>query len=356
MRKNNFAANYSLIPYVLGAFIAGIQGCSPPPTAVFIDLSKVPKEISRETSVVPPLKPKSTNLKTQPALKGDSLKQRVISNDRREDLIRLRQNLEEESNQAVAVITERLKAYYASEIDAFYREESSKLEPAAEKLMLKFRADTRPIFEKYAKARAPKITRLTVLTEFPNPEKLIPIDGENIGPATLAKREEARGLQRDLAKLDQDYDAEIDQIAQKLLEAKSALAEEMTQRIDEKKSEIDQRALSEASRQIRRFSEVMKLRLFENSRINLAEIAIPAQQVNVPKQIPKDSPSQVIGYKVKSDSERNAEIRNRMEAQLRDEVSIWLGLHNHVLGSPESGATDATQEFIKWRIKRKAGL
>jgi hypothetical protein len=315
------------------ALIGGcLAGCYEPRQLVSVDTSKVifePVKTEKLGGTARTTKNLEIGKRSLP-----SLPSATVLTDRRVVQDNLRKSLEQESNQAIEVIKTRLVEFYQKEIDEFYTKEVDRISVIRGDLSERFKAQTRVIFDKFALLRAPLVTRFAFLADFPLPKQLIPIEGEGIDAQESKKRLEMRELKRKLDALDLEYDKEISEIEESLNTELGAQAGQLSDKLDAKQDEINQRALQEASRQVRRFGETISARL-------------PGTSVSAQKSGKATAANQAPVVTFTNQSSVSG------KAILENELQTWLSLNRYQLAEPGVGVQDVTDEFLKWRISLK---
>jgi hypothetical protein len=326
------------------ALIGGcLAGCYEPRQLVSVDTSKVifePVKTEKLGGTARTTKNLEIGKRSLP-----SLPSATVLTDRRVVQDNLRKSLEQESNQAIEVIKTRLVEFYQKEIDEFYTKEVDRISVIRGDLSERFKAQTRVIFDKFALLRAPLVTRFAFLADFPLPKQLIPIEGEGIDAKESKKRLEMRELKRKLDALDLEYDKEISEIEESLNTELGAQAGQLSDKLDAKQDEINQRALQEASRQVRRFGETISARLFGDTEQKLP--AVPGTSVSAQKSGKATAANQAPVVTFTNQSSVSG------KAILENELQTWLSLNRYQLAEPGVGVQDVTDEFLKWRISLK---
>jgi hypothetical protein len=320
-----------------------LVGCSHQQELVFVDLSSISLSEAKPTSVTNVASSGLATAQGTKTIPGEP--EVVIENLKADEKAAIRLEVEKETNDAVETISRHLHDYYSREIDDFYKAQFAKLQPFKQSLTEKYLTDIRAIFEKSATKRGPLLTRLTLLTEFPPSEKLIPIDEKESPSPGEKRRKEIRELQKSLIEIDFDYETAIASLVAK----NSATVDQETERIfaviAAKQSEIDQRALAEATKLVRRFSNVLSQRIFSRYTFLLKEI--PTKTINFPK-MPVQSGVPRVTF------DRNQLSRNE-RVELSKELEAFLSLNHYQRAAASDGAKDVTKEFIEWRTNLKSG-
>lgn len=326
-------------------FLFVLAGCSPAPELVYVDIDQVP--------LIPPKIPVRATPPRPSENSPTIVQQRTvggvpgvdIENLRAEEKQIIRQEVRRETEAAIATMTERLKDYYNREIAEFYKNELARLVPLKDALNEEYLKQVRVIFEKYATTRGPLLIRLTFLTEFPPPDKLIPLEGENLTKGELAKRNEIRDLQRQISDLDVQYILEIEDLEKSYASKLEQEAENIDKLLAQKQDEINAKAEDEASRLVRRFSSGLAERIFSKYTFHLKEI--PTKTVNFP-QIPAPPGVPRVTF------DRTPLVKDN-KAELTKELDTFLTLKRYERVSSKGGARDVTKEFIEWRMNLKSG-
>ena len=321
-----------------------VVGCSKPPETVFVDLSLVP--------IKPPIHNAAANIKPEvpPSISLDSktipgVASMEVENLRSDEKIAIRKEVDKETNDAIGTISRRLQDYYSREIDDFYKTEFAKLVPFKKSLVSEYLIDIRGIFEEAANKRGPLLTRLSFLTEFPPPEQLIPIDGENRSPGDIKRRTEIRDLQRKIIAIDQEYEANLTKRENRNSVKLDQETEAIRAKLIDKQKEIDRRASSEAERLVKRFSSSLSQRIFSRYTFQLKEI--PTKTVNFPKM---NALPQVPGVTFDGTKTTAGE-----KEELGKELVTFLSLNRYQRVPKPDGAKNVTKEFIEWRTNLKSG-
>lgn len=312
-----------------------LGGCQQPVPLVYVDLDKVPTAAPRMLKSVE-LPESAPEGKSKKSISIEARPERVVSVDRQHSAKAIRDLLEAESTEARKVISERLRQYYQTEIDEFFDQEYAGLAPAAQEGWRIYREKIRPIFEQYAKARGPLVVALTVLTEFPNPDQLVKVDPES-DPAIQVRAEKIRDLQRQIALLDQRYEAEVAKLDAATREAIGFSEERMNERVEAKRREINQRAEREASQQVSVRTDVLNERLVGVGAKRLPARAGLSQSVELGSA---DS-----GFKGVPSTSRTVV----PPADVHRQLQTWLALNGYNLADSPVGVRDVTQDFVKWR-------
>lgn len=321
-----------------------LAGCSPARELVYVDIDKIPLPKSKSNQVPIPKadEQRGATIRSK-TLPGESATE--VENLRAAEKMKIRQEIEVETKSAIGTITERLQDYYQREVDEFYRTESEKLVPLKSKLNEDYLRDIRSIFEASAKKRGPVLTRLSFLTEFPPPEKLVPLEGEDLTKREKAKRTEIRNLQRSILELDKEYDDEVSKLNAKNAALFEKEVDNLQELLKQKQKEIDARAAEEASRLVRRFSSGLSERIFSRYTFQLKEI--PTKTVNFPKIEAQPGIPRVPFDRARLDADDKAELAKELET--------FLNLKRYERSPVLAGARDVTTEFIEWRTNLKSG-
>lgn len=314
-------------------------GCSNPAKPVFIELSQISVAAPIQASLSAPKLKRAAPI--QAAASVGAVAEKEIELLREEDKNTLRRTIDKETNQAIEEITDQLVTFYSKRIDDMSRDELAKLRPLRDELTVKYLSALRVIFERYAAERGPALTRLTFLTEFPPPETLIPLEGDDLTAKQKARRAEARELQRKIKALDIAYEAEIAKLEELDQQRITQETDDIQKRINAEIDRINEQARSEASNQVKRFSGALAGRIFGRYRFTLPASA--AHQLNL-----KSVPIVQSATKPTKPSDPN-------RAKLMTEASIFMELRGYSWGSKEQGAADVTEEFKKWRQKLNSG-
>ena len=328
---------YLLVPLIL-------VGCKQESSRVFVDLDLVAKSQSTfASSSQPKADLSTTNSPSQKVIPGEA--ERLVENLRADEKAAIRQEVEKETNEAIATISESLQDYYSREIDDFYKAEFAKIQPFKQALLVKSMQEARTIFEESAKLRGPLLTKLTLLTEFPPPEDLIPIEGKNNSQYEVKRRLEIRSIQQEIIRLDKEYKLAIMDIDtsdnNKIIQESNRILAVIAM----KQTEIDDRAAKEASSLVKRFSNSLSQRIFSRYTFQLKEI--PTKTVNFPKMAAQSGIPRVT-------FDRNQLTRNE-RSELTKELEAFLSLKHYQRALEASGAKDVTKEFIEWRTNLKSG-
>jgi hypothetical protein len=312
-----------------------LAGCYPEKARVSVVLPEIKLQVP-VTTKLGGAKPTKPNLKLSDK-KMRGLPSVIVATDMQNQQDALRQKLERESNQAIQVISEKLRDFYKKEIDEFYNEEIAKLGVISTELSDKFKEELREAFERYAKLRAPVITRLALLVDFPLPKQVVKIDEEGLDRKEILRRTEIRELQLKLFEQDKAYEEEIAVLKDKLTTDLGGRAEKFSENLDKKQDEINDRALQEASRQVRRFGQTMTLRLFPDIAEKLPEVPGRTAKFETSRNV-KEAPTVrfVEGKTISS------------TAILNQQLTIWANLNRYELVEPGPSVRDATAEFTKW--------
>ncbi|MBI1331322.1 MAG: hypothetical protein JST12_16950 [Armatimonadetes bacterium] len=319
-------------------------GCGSKPERVFVDLDKV--------AVTIPVKPKFQAIQPSVSSASSSAPKTIpgepateVENLRGEQKQAIRDEVERETRSAIATITERLRDYYQREVDDFYADQQKALAPFKEKLDQDYLDKLRAIFEESAKKRGPVLTRLSFLTEFPPPEKLVPIEGEDLTKREKAKREEIRDLQRQMAQIDREYDDAVSKLDGGNVEALLKEATRLQDLLKAKQKEIDDKAAKEATQLVRRFSSGLSERIFSRYTFQLREI--PTKTVNFP-QIGAQPGVPGVPFD-------RAQIDQDDKLALTKELEAFLSLNHYERSPNPADSRDVTAEFIEWRTNLKSG-
>ena len=311
---------------------------------MFVDLDAVPLLKIVPTKVAD-LKPDLQNTGAQGPKTIPGEASTDVENLRADEKVAIRKEVEKETNDAIGTISVRLQDYYSREIDDFYRKEFARIAPLKQSQTASYLNAIRAIFEASAKKRGPLLTRLSFLTGFPPPEKLIPIEGENLTKKETERRTEIRELQRSIAEIDQQYEADTRKLETDNADKLEKETENIQVLLQAKQKEIDQRAEKEASQLVRRFTSSLSQRIFSRYTFQLKEI--PTKTVNFPKM---DSPSEVPRVTFDEGQANRGE-----KAELANELATFLSLNHYQRAVSPIGAKDVTKEFIEWRTNLKSG-
>ena len=338
MRNRKY--HYSLI------FLAPVllASCSPSRERVYVDIDKIPLTQPKPSTISVP-KPNDSGSPTIASRSIPGEKSTEVENLRADEKRLIRQEIELETKSAIGTITERLQDFYKREVDEFYKTESEKLIPFKSQQQEEYLLKIRDIFEASAKKRGPVLTRLSFLTEFPPPQKLVPIDGEDLTKKEKAKRTEIRDLQRSIAEIDKEYAKEVEALDGEFSALFEQQVESLQDLLKQKQSEIDSRAADEATRLVRRFSSGLAERIFSRYTFQLKEI--PTKTVNFPKIADQPGIPRVPFDRARLDKDDKIE--------LTKELDTFLSLKRYERSPVSNGARDVTTEFIEWRTNLKSG-
>jgi hypothetical protein len=322
-------------------FGLAIGGCYSPKTLVFVNLPEL-RQPKPNVQKLGGKKPAAGGVETPAKKTIPGLPSKVVANEMRTKQDELRRKLDRESNLAIEVISAKLKEFYQKEIDIFYEEEVGKLGLTSNALTERFKAQTRVIFDRFAIRRAPLVSRLAFLVDFPFPKQLVPIDEEGISAKERKKRIEVRDLQRSISALDDEYEKEKRELEEGLRSELGAQAEKFSEAFDRKQDEIAQRARQEASRQVRRFGETITLQLFPDTAERLP--VVPGHSATI-------TTTRASGTSVSSSPEVTFTDETSISATAirENELRLWLNLQRYELTEPGPGVKDVTEEFLKWR-------
>lgn len=311
------------------------SSCSHPGTPAYIELSDIVVAMEKPPKIDVPVLKQTAPINSSASIPAVGAKE--IEMVREEDKARLRRTIDQETNQAIDEITDRLVTFYSKRIDDLSREELAKLRPLRDAQTEAFLRAIRAIFEKYAFERGPVLTRLSFLTEFPPPEELIPLEGENLTEREKARRLEIRELQRKIKALDTAYENEVSKLEEVDQQQITEATEAIQKRINEELDRINDQARNEATSQVKRFSGALTGRIFGRYRFSLPASA--SKQLTISSQ-------PIAQYSV-----AQKPLLEASRAKLMAEANIFMELRGYVWGTKEQGASDVTEEFRKWRQK-----
>ncbi|HLO97895.1 MAG TPA: hypothetical protein VK171_04805, partial [Fimbriimonas sp.] len=222
-----------------------VIGCGEPAQPAFIDLAKIVTPVAADKGLTAPKLNQTAPV--QVAASVGAVPAKEVEMVREEDKNALRRTIDKETNEAIEQITEQLITFYSKKIDEMSKDELAKLRPLRDELTEKYMSALRAIFERYAAERGPMLTRLVFLTEFPPPENLIPLEGEDFTAKEKARRAEARELQRKIKALDLSYEEEVAKLEEVDQQRITEETEEIQKRINAEIDRINEQARSEAT-------------------------------------------------------------------------------------------------------------
>ncbi len=320
------------------------MGCSPAREQVFVDIDLVPlSSLKTEKTPVPVLDFKGLSSESK-SIPGQSAIE--VENLRGDQKKKLQEEVERETQTAIATITTRLQDYYQRDIDEFFKAESAKLGPMKDSLNIEYLNKMRSIFEESAKKRGPLLTRFVFLTEFPPPlSKSIPPDSPDISAPAKRRTDETRDLQRQINAIDTEYEKALVELDESHQNKLAGEADAINGRLKDKQKEINNRAQAEASQLVRRFSSGLTGRIFSKYTFQLP--ATPTKTANFPTIQAQSEVPRVPFDRTLAGKETKELVERELDA--------FLELNRYERTPIKTGVRDVTQEFIEWRKNLKSG-
>ena len=321
-----------------------LVGCSRQPESVFVDLDMVVLN-QPKPGPASQLKPENSIQALAPSrsIPGEAASE--IENLKADEKIAIRKEVDKETNDAIATISKRLVDYYGREIDDFYKVQFAKLVPLKQTLDQELLVDSRKIFEKSARRRAPVLTRLTFLTKFPPTIEQTPVGGTSLVDPNPKKTTEIQDLKRLLVEIDRQFEDEMDKLDQRRSSKLVSETDNILTVISSKQKEIDAGAVIEATNLVKRFSTGITSRIFSKYTFQLKEI--PTKTVNFPKMPAQPGIPRVTFQWNQLNQDDKIELTKELEA--------FLSLNHYRRVTKVEGAKDVTKEFIEWRTNLKSG-
>jgi len=327
---------------VLASLIAG--GCAKPAySAVWVDVDRI--LAANTTAPVPaPVVPSPPRADGATTLKIEGRPPELLSDPSRASKGSVRASIEEQQKAALVSLQKRLLDYYKNQALQFQVEQERELEKARMAAYDEASGRVREIFVKYAEERAPKVLRLTVIVGFPDPNPQSKPPRTTIKTFMQKMLDEAKKLREEIAAIDQAFDKEANAILASVKGATAQDEEKMRAKIEEFRTQLNDRAAKEAAAEVRISVKDLGLLLTEPSPVFVS--GTPAKTLQIPAEKPLSPAPQVPSVGIPSGLEDRRKLTQH-------ELAIWLGLNRYRL---VQGAPDRTREFNEWRQKYRAGL
>ena len=251
-----------------------------------------------------------------------------------------------EQAKALQDLERRLRQFYENEIIGFRLKEEKAINGEEQAAYALANVKLRPLFEKWAKERAPKFARLAVIAGFPdpNPTSKAPDDAANL--AAKKRSAEAKTIRQELFVIDSEFQTESKSLIAALLAKSSTDQAALKLKVDAFASDLDKRAQAEARSQIRQANSKLSFQLTKPTPIQVP--ATQAHHITIPAENPLDPAPKVpsSGILVSTADRRRL---------LDHELKIWLALNRYTFSPISKGHRNATTEFQIWRQQHGAG-
>jgi hypothetical protein len=240
-------------------------------------------------------------------------------------------------------IQNRLRKFYESEVERFELDQQRLAGEAQVKAYDEASKRLRREFEAYAAQRMPIFSELTLIAGFPDPNPTSKQPEDKLSPVLQQRFDRAVQLRKQLAAIDDQFQATVQQILGGVRDLSAAELAAMRLRVEQFKEELDRKADAEAKAQVRQTASEMGLKLLDP--LNLTLPGIPTKTVTVPGEAKLEPAPTLPARNTEQDRER----------LMRHQLSIWLGLNRYSLTERPGGGADKTGEFLKWREKFEVG-
>lgn len=327
MPKSSHLTGFTLIAICLG-------GCAGPGETVSVNLGAVltRTKLAPEAKQVVPQPPTGM---TADVVAIDAIEPRssVFNKDR----VAAGRALEANRNLAVREFSRALSDRYVREIERDMSRRISALDKTRRDALETVRSELRSAFEIYSIERGALIAELFSIISFPDPnprsiEPAIPVP-----PYIQRRLDHVAELRNRVKNLDNAYDEKakgiLASVQHKFDVDLTALAEESAVKRAEAFERADSEARQLAEAQQSQFGPAMLA-----AKVQLD--AVPSRSVVVPG-VPAEGPAPAVSRKALTVAERRE--------VLRAQVQVWARSNGYRL---ESGARDATGEFLQWRKER----
>lgn len=322
-----------------------LAGCNQAQTPVYVDLDSILKQEKLVPPVATPIpKPPPTRpflVETVPGAPAVAIQDPANAP---------KQNVQEmfqaEQAKAFSELQRRLRQFYQGEIQSFTLQEERSISGEEQEAYSKANAKIRPLFEAWARDRAPKFAKLALLAGFPDPNPNSNPPDKSLPIAIRNRADEAKQLRLDLKKMDAEFQEQSRLILAVLLSKSASDQATLKLKIEEFASQLDKRAEDEARAQIRMATSHLTFELANPAPIQLP--ATSAHHVTIPAENPLEPAPEVPSSGILVGT---ADRRRLLEHELR----IWLALNRYTLSDKPTGYRNVTQEFQLWRVQHGAG-
>lgn len=322
-----------------------LSGCgSPQPDSVYVDLDRVMAEqptgmVAAESVPNPPAAKPDVTLK-QAGYPASTLSDRTLSRlELAKKLIAANRETSIESLQRL------LRRIYLAKAEDEITKREKELQPSQYAFLDQAFADLRALFERYGEERGPLLAELNIkgngkLTLFDQP---VP---ENAGAITKYNLLRANELRRQLRQIDFNYNAQAEVLFQQAQQQIDAEITRLKAQAAKDRIAAEDRALQEAREQASVSSKPIEVEVQHLLPSTLP--AVPSHTATVPgtrslDKAPENKARQIFG---------SLEERRRV---LDQQIAIWVKTTGKKRASTANGATDATEEFLRWRSAHKVG-
>ena len=319
-----------------------VPGCQRPPTAVFVDLSKIPAD------TIPIPKGGEVGTATPAPLPGDQqtlerLEGAQVSMGQTAERVRAAKVLiNRNREQALKGLTSALYRAYSREAEAESRLKEQDLVKASEGMWNAALNRISALLKEHAADRMPLANRLAFLIGFPfkdpkdRPRPENKVDAKDYDEAVAAWEkilaDDKEFAKRAQAVLDQ-VQAEVDQ---KHLEQKVSYTRALNAAADRSRTEAAQAVSSKLPEFVGRLSE-------------RSDVSIPP----TPERTVSLGPVAPIATTTPRSAQPQSNLRLLL---LEQDLKIWLAQNGYVLARDPNSGRDRTQEFADWLKARRAGL
>ncbi len=318
-------------------------GCGPsrPKPAVSINVNLVVQEslppAENEPALPRPPKPMPGVTAVLPALPAREIMTRPQNAEQ------LRESVRELQESIRVRLEKQLRKLYARDAKRYEVELQRQFGDLEESSLTELSETIRAELEKVGEARLPKVARLAFLEGWPDPNPENIPSPTPLRPVPQLREDEALRLRRELARIDSEFKARIENLSILRLDALAQRRTQVLLAIEARKNELDAQATAEANKQMADATKDLRLDLARGQVIKLRPVA--AQTVTIPGGKPLAGVPKVPSSPELSEPQLT---RSLVESDLR----IWLGLNGFEL---KDSAVDKTAEFIAWRNSQKLG-
>ncbi len=295
-----------------------------PPAEKEPSLPRAPKPLPGVTAVLPALPAREIMTRPQNA---EELRESVR---KLQESIRVR-------------LEKQLRKLYARDVKRYEVELQRQFGDLEESSLTELSESIRAELEKVGAERLPKVSRLAFLAGWPDPNPQNTPSPTPLRPVPQLREEEALQLRKDLARIDAEFKARIENMSILRLDALAQRRTQILLAIELRKNELDAQANAEANKQVADATKDFQLDLARGQVIKLRPVA--AESVTIPGGKPLAEVPKVPSSPELSEPQLTQSL---VESDLR----IWVGLNGFEL---KKGAVDKTAEFIAWRNSQKLG-
>jgi hypothetical protein len=236
----------------------------------------------------------------------------------------------------------RLRGVYLAQIERTQEDAFSRAQPDIERKLKAAQERRLAAFQAYADQRGALMTRLVLLTGFPDPDpdSRQPVPS-GAGPA--GRRKLADDIRSQIRALDAKYDASVRQLFAEAEASRDQALTDIQAQFVKARDQAETDAEAEAKTEMAKVGNELKEALA--GRHIAAMAAVTGRKVQPPTLPPAvDTPLTTPGPS-----------SSALFQQARDQVSIWMALKGYrQVTSPRDGR-DGTDEFLKWRNSHHLG-